>query len=159
MVTVDADMLTLQAEILTLETEKLTLDRELPTLEGQHTVILDDIKKKETAIPAKEREIGQVKQNIIENKEALQILNKKNKETTRKYTETFNMANRDRYSVQQDPNEDDQEYINRIKKIETATYDPNILNKKKKKINVLVKECFRAVLLKPVEGMRDRWSG
>jgi hypothetical protein len=30
---------------------------------------------------------------------------------------------------------------------------------KKKKINVLVKECFRAVLLKPVEGMRDRWSG
>ncbi len=31
--------------------------------------------------------------------------------------------------------------------------------RKKKKINVLVKECFRAVLLKPVEGMRDRWSG
>ncbi len=29
----------------------------------------------------------------------------------------------------------------------------------KKKINVLVKECFRAVLLKPVEGMRDRWAG
>jgi hypothetical protein len=31
--------------------------------------------------------------------------------------------------------------------------------RKKKKINVLVKECFRSVLLKPVEGMRDRWSG
>jgi hypothetical protein len=30
---------------------------------------------------------------------------------------------------------------------------------RKKKINVLVKECFRAVLLKPVEGMRDRWEG
>ena len=30
---------------------------------------------------------------------------------------------------------------------------------KKKKITVLVKECFRAVLLKPVEGMRDRWAG
>jgi hypothetical protein len=29
----------------------------------------------------------------------------------------------------------------------------------KKKINVLVKECFRTVLLKPVEGMRDRWAG
>jgi hypothetical protein len=28
-----------------------------------------------------------------------------------------------------------------------------------KKINVLVKECFRAVLLQPVEGMRDRWAG
>ncbi len=34
-----------------------------------------------------------------------------------------------------------------------------ILKGKKKKINVLVKECFRAVLLKPVEGMRDRWAG
>jgi hypothetical protein len=33
------------------------------------------------------------------------------------------------------------------------------LELKKKKINVLVKECFRAVLLKPVEGMRDRWAG
>jgi hypothetical protein len=31
--------------------------------------------------------------------------------------------------------------------------------KKKRKINVLVKECFRAVLLKTVEGMRDRWVG
>jgi hypothetical protein len=29
----------------------------------------------------------------------------------------------------------------------------------KKKINVLVKDCFRTVLLKPVEGMRDRWAG
>jgi len=29
----------------------------------------------------------------------------------------------------------------------------------RKKINVLGKECFRAVLLKTVEGMRDRWSG
>ena len=45
-------------------------------------------------------------------------MNNKNKDITRKYTETFNMANRDRYSVQQDPNEGDQEYINRIKTIE-----------------------------------------
>ena len=38
----------------------------------------------------------------------------------------------------------------------TGLFDPM---KKKKKINVLVKECFRAVLLKPVEGMRNRWAG
>jgi len=74
--------------------------------------------------------VGQLKRNIIENKEELQKVNNKNKETTRKYTETFNMANRDRYSVQQDPNEDDQDYINRIKQIETATYDPNIFKEK-----------------------------
>jgi hypothetical protein len=33
------------------------------------------------------------------------------------------------------------------------------LYEEKKKINVLVKECFRAVLPEPVEGMRDRWAG
>ncbi len=59
--------------------------------------------------------MGKIKQNIIEKKEKLQIVKNKNKETTRKYTETFNMTNRDRYSVQPDPNEDDQDYINRIK--------------------------------------------
>jgi hypothetical protein len=31
--------------------------------------------------------------------------------------------------------------------------------RKRKKINVLVKECFGAVLPEPVEGMRDRWAG
>ncbi len=70
--------------------------------------------------------MGQLKRNIIENKEELRKVNNKNKKTTRKYTETFNMANRDRYSVQQDPNEDDQEYIYRIKKIEKTTYDNRI---------------------------------
>jgi hypothetical protein len=29
----------------------------------------------------------------------------------------------------------------------------------RKKIHVLVKECFGAVLPEPVEGMRDRWAG
>jgi hypothetical protein len=34
-----------------------------------------------------------------------------------------------------------------------------IVIKKEKKIHVLVKECFGAVLPEPVEGMRDRWAG
>ena len=40
------------------------------------------------------------------------------------------MANRDLYSVQQDPNEDDQEYLNRIKVIESSPYDANIFKEK-----------------------------
>jgi hypothetical protein len=130
MVVVEADMLSLQAEIVTLQTEKLKLDADLAIPEGQYTVILGDIKKTETAISAKETEVRQIKQNIIENKEEIQKVNNKNNDITRKYTETFNMANRDRYSVQQDPNEDDQEYIDRIKKIETNTFDPNIYKEK-----------------------------
>ena len=53
-----------------------------------------------------------------------------NEDITRKYTDTFNMANRDRYSVQQDPNEDDQAYLNRIKVIESAQYDPKFFKEK-----------------------------
>jgi hypothetical protein len=53
-----------------------------------------------------------------------------NKDITRKYTETFNMANRDRYSVHQDPNEDNTAYLNRIKQIESQPYDPNIFKEK-----------------------------
>jgi hypothetical protein len=53
-----------------------------------------------------------------------------NKDITRKYTETFNMTNRDRYSVQQDPNEDDTVYLNCIKQIESQPYDPNIFKEK-----------------------------
>jgi len=104
---VEADILKLNAEIPPLETELLQLQTELPILEGQLTVISADIGKKESAIPKKEQEVAQVKQNIIENKEKLQTLNIKNKDTTKRYTDTFNMANRDRYSVQQDATEGD----------------------------------------------------
>jgi hypothetical protein len=132
MVTVDADMSTLQAEILTLETEKLKLQTDLPILEGQYIAILADVKKKETAIPAKELEVAQVKQNIVENKEKLQTLNIKNKDTTKRYTDTFNMANRDRYSVQQDPTETDKDYLIRIKNLEKDVYNPDIFLEKAK---------------------------
>jgi hypothetical protein len=43
-----------------------------------------------------------------------------------------------------------------MKKLETKMTHTH---KQEKKINVLVKECFRAVLPEPVEGMRDRWAG
>ena len=70
----EADLIKIQAQILTLETEKLKLDGDLPILQTEYKKISTDVKNKETAIPAKELEVAQVKQNIIENKEALQTL-------------------------------------------------------------------------------------
>ena len=58
------------------------------------------------------------------------MVKNKNKIIAQKYTDTFNMANRDRYSVQQDPNESDQDYLNRIKQIESQPYDANIFKEK-----------------------------
>jgi hypothetical protein len=40
------------------------------------------------------------------------------------------MANRDRYSIQQDPYESDADYIARISKIEASPYDPNVFKQR-----------------------------
>ena len=60
----------------------------------------------------------------------MQKVKNKNKEITQKYTDLFNMANRDRYSVQQDINESEEDYLNRIKQIESQPYDPTIFKEK-----------------------------
>ena len=126
----EAKLKTLQAELVPIQKELITLKDDLKVLKGELTVIINNAKAKEKEIGTKASEIEQAKQNINENKDALQIVNNKNKDITRKYTDTFNMANRDRYSVQQDPNEDDQEYLNRIKVIESSPYDANIFKEK-----------------------------
>jgi hypothetical protein len=127
---VDGDILTLKAEIPILQADEIQLQADLRTLKTQYNAISADIKNKEKDISAKEIEVGQVKQNIIENKEGQQIINNKNKDTTKRYTDTFNMANRDRYSVQQDPNESDQDYLTRIKTLETDKYNPDLFKEK-----------------------------
>jgi hypothetical protein len=131
---IDAELLyntTIPDKLAVKRAELAPLAIEYPRLLAER----DDIRKveivqKENEIRKKETEIGQIKNNIIENKDEIQKVNNKNTDITRKYPETFNMANRDRYSVQQDPNEDDQAYINRIKTIEKNTYDPNIFQEK-----------------------------
>jgi len=130
---IDADLLvttTLPDQLSAQRTDLLPLAADYPILKTERNAITTDIQQKEKDIVAKEQEIGQIKQNIVENKDEIQKVNNINKDITRKYTDTFNMANRDRYSVQQDPNEGDQEYINRIKLIEKNTYDPNIFQEK-----------------------------
>ena len=128
--TVDANLLTIQADLVALQNELITRKADLTVVKGEYTNIINDTKAKEKEITDKETEIGQINKNIIENKEEIQKVNNLNKDITRKYTDTFNMANRDRYSVQQDPNEDDQAYLNRIKVIESAQYDPKIFKEK-----------------------------
>ena len=53
-----------------------------------------------------------------------------NKKIVQKYEETFNILNRNRNSVKQDPNESDQDYITRIKSLETLPLDKDIFKDK-----------------------------
>ena len=118
-------------KLATLRGEHLALDTERKRLvKDYNTFLTKVVKVKEGEVTAKITEIDQVKNNIKVNKEAQQEVDKKNKEITKKYTETFNMANRDRYSIQQDPNESDKYYLTRITQIESRPYDANVFKEK-----------------------------
>ena len=71
-----------------------------------------------------------MKENIEENKVGRQMNLNENKATVQKYEETFNILNRNRNSAKQDPNESDQDYINRIKSLESLTLDKDIFKDK-----------------------------
>jgi hypothetical protein len=121
-----------------LGTELVDAENEVIRLENavsRFQVDVDDyminyIAPKEKEIEDKDLEMTLAKANLKENQDEIQKVNNSNKDITRKYTDTFNMANRDRYAVQQDPNEADNDYLNRIKQIEATPYDPNIFKEK-----------------------------
>ena len=67
-----------------------------------------------------------IKENYGENRvEQLKVTNV-NKPIVKKYEEAFNIANRNRYQVQQDPHESDQDFLNRIQSLEQFPFDENI---------------------------------
>ena len=123
---------------LTTEKKRISIDikttsKEIIPIQTDVTTVEGEIIKIETAITAKEKEmidqdviIKQVKDNIEENKVGRQKNTIENKKVTKKYEETFNYINRNRDSVQQDQNESDNDFIARIKSMESLPYDPNI---------------------------------
>jgi hypothetical protein len=131
----DAELLsltTLPNKLLVEKNEVIPLAADYAKFLADRNLISVDIKKTENAIPKKELEVRQLKENIIENKEKQQIVNNNNKDITKRYTDTFNMVNRDRYSVQQDPTEADQDYLDRIQNLEKDVYNPDLFLEKAK---------------------------
>ncbi len=119
------------AKLLTLRGEDLALDTDRKRLVADYNTFLTTVvKPKETDVGNQIIEIEQVKDNIKINKESKQDVDNRNREITKKYTETFNMTNRDRYSIQQEPYESDADYITRISKIEGSPYDANIFKER-----------------------------
>ena len=121
----------LARELVNEENEVIRLENAI--LKYQQDV--EDYKTNELAKKEKEIEdanlvFTQAQENFKENQDAMKIVKNKNKNIVQQYTDTFNMANRDRYSVQQDPNESEQDYLNRIKQIESQPYDVNIFKEK-----------------------------
>ena len=121
---------TLTLDLSNLQAELIQLEKELKTLEGELNTIVTDKTTKETEIKKQEQVIEQVKDNIEDNKVGRQMILNENKKIVQKYEETFNILNRNRNSVKQDPNELDQDYINRIGSLESLTLDKDIFKDK-----------------------------
>ena len=134
----EAKKLPLVTEKTKLETEVTNLGLDIITIEGFITtgktdidnIQLVDIPAKIKDIEAQEIIVGQVKENVERNKVEVLKANNLNRPIIKQYEDTFNTLNRNRYSVTQEPNESDDEYLKRIRSLETNTYNPDIFKDK-----------------------------
>ena len=113
-------------DIKTTSKEIIPIQADVTTVEGEIIKIEADITAKEKEMINQDTVIQQVKDNIEKNKVGRQKNTIENKKVTKRYEETFNYINRNRDSVQQDPNESDADFLARIKSMESLPYDPNI---------------------------------
>jgi hypothetical protein len=120
----------LSPEISNLASELAILKKDYATKQQENTDKTRDIKDTQREITSKGTEIEQVKENIADNKVGRQMNLNKNKDAIQNYEDTFNLLNRNRNSVKQDPNESDRDYIARIKSLESLPLDKSIYKEK-----------------------------
>ena len=106
------------------------------------------MKRKTNEYKTLQKEMELIQDNLDKNKTEEQIAKNENKKLIQKYTDQFNTLNKNRNSINQDPNESEQEYIDRIKQLQTLNFDPNIFkdraeienkNKLKEKLKEIIK--------------------
>jgi hypothetical protein len=106
-------------EIPQLEADIQKLDAEIKTIQ---TV---DIPALETKLKQSEKDIITYQENVDENSIIENETAKKNKKIMKEYQDTFNIMNKNRYQVTQDPNETDADFIKRIDSLEKMAFDKN----------------------------------
>ena len=93
----------------------------------------DDVAKAKAEIPILKPQVRnlqveyrQIEENIKLNEQAIIDANVENKKVATKYQDMFNEQNKNLYSVKQEPHESEIDYIDRIKKLDTMAYDPDL---------------------------------
>jgi hypothetical protein len=107
---------------------------EIPQLEADIKKLLTEIKTiqtvdipaLETALEQSEKDIITYQENVDENNIIENETAKENKKIMKEYQDTFNIMNKNRYQVTQDPNETDADFIKRIESLEKLAFDKNI---------------------------------
>jgi hypothetical protein len=111
-----------------------TIHTEGTTLVAERNAINDEIKDIKTfdipllekALTNSEKLIETYKDNIKENEIIARDTERENKEKIKGFQDTFNIMNKNRYQVTQDPTETDTDFIKRIKSLESLAFDPTI---------------------------------
>lgn len=121
---VQKDITTVNDKILDIQT------KDIPAIEADILTIVTNIGVKKTNITAQDIVLKQIEKNVADNKVEEQKATITNKGIAQKYQETFNYLNRNRASVQQDPNESEADFIRRVKSQEMLAFDPSIYKQK-----------------------------
>jgi hypothetical protein len=114
-----------------------TLNIRIGSNERTKKSLLDDIKKIDEKIYNSTSRIKQIEDNLKLNENRVIDAEQKNKQIVQKYEEGFNLANRQRYQVKQQPNETDKEYIERIQSLESMPFDRTIFEERAATKNIL----------------------
>jgi hypothetical protein len=132
----------IQARIVEFDTNQTDLETiylpiegfEIPNLVTDIATLLTEIKDIQTVdIPTLETALEQSKklietyqENIKENEIIERDTKQKNKQELKAYQDTFNIMNKNRYQVTQDPTETDADFITRVQSLEKLAFDPTI---------------------------------
>lgn len=111
--------------------DKINSERDMVVLREEYDLLKKDLEKIEYEIKRK-FELGK------EIKKENALIPQKNKEEIKKYEEALMNVNKSRLNIQQQPNESDAEYYQRLKDVEAQKYDPLLY--KKYSLNKVSKE-------------------
>jgi hypothetical protein len=115
------------AESQKFKGEEKVLEADLKTLVPDiKTIETVDIPTLETALEQSKKLIETYQDNIKENEIIVRDTEQQNKQEMKAYQDTFNIMNKNRYQVTQDPTETDADFMRRIKSLEGLQFDPTI---------------------------------
>ena len=115
----------------------LVLNARITYQESAKKTLIDDLKKIDEKISNSTSRIKQIEDNLKLNENRVIDAEQKNKQIVQKYEEGFNLANKNRYQVKQQPNETDEEYIKRIQSLEMMPFDRTIFQERAATQNML----------------------
>ena len=145
----------IQAEIALLQPQEADKQAEIATFKTQESNAKRDLRNitrnkgiEEAKIPNLEAELKQYADNYEQNKKDAVEIKRQNKLIAKQYEEAFNIANLNRINIQQDPNESEEDFINRLKALEQEKFDINIYNdraegEQKKRLSENLKNVIR----------------